>query len=216
LPFSKTVSFSDYVAGVAARPCADRTHWRSTRRSGKRAKSIPTSPKPAHGLAIAFDKSNDRGFALLVGIARFAPRQHQAGRHALHVPLHGPTMVSSKSLMSKMSAHRALRRPPKFRTCASPQICVRQTGARQRRQVGRHQRTAPRKNPNGDTAIAPYLSGSSLDNALAIGFTQKNRPRRRRAAWHPNRRGDSLDLVAQRASQLATLFAGLARGCLAG
>ncbi len=74
---------------------------------------------------------------------------------------HGPHMVSSKSLMSKTMFPSADAKAPRLRTCASPQSCtrrpVRGNVARSRAING----AAPRKKANGETAMRPYLMGSS-------------------------------------------------------
>jgi len=75
----------------------------------------------AHLGGIAGDEFINCGARGRILVAGFTAGEHEGGRHALQVPLEGPRMVSSKSLMSKVRRPSGAAKAPRLRTWASPQ-----------------------------------------------------------------------------------------------
>src|SRR5450432_616939 len=84
---------------------------------------------------------------------------------------HGARIVSSKSLISKTSRPSVPANAPRFRTCASPQICTVIPLDRIVPRSAAITGTFPRKYPNGEAAIRAILIGTS--EAIRSRFTAR-------------------------------------------
>ena len=164
-PGTRTVSLSSTSWGVARRAFARasctapfrvwrRTSWRASSRYGISAKCAMLRRYARARSEMAAKHCRSPAPASRPARTKLVARRFRSHSH-------GPRVVSSKSFTSKTRCPSGAAKAPRLRTWASPQIYT-ASGV-----LGRPARSAaitgaaPRKNPNGDSAMRPCLIGSS-------------------------------------------------------